>query len=41
MNNTINDIEEKCENDLSPQKMFGVALVEEIKREKEEALAFS
>ena len=40
IDNTINNIEEWCESDLSPQTMFGVASVEEMKKEKAEALAF-
>ena len=40
MDDAINDIEEKCESDLSPQKMFGVS-VEEMKREKVDTLAFT
>ena len=41
VDNAINDIEEKQESNLSPQKMFGMVLVEEMKREKVDALAFA
>ena len=41
VDNAINDVEEKCESNLSPQKMFGMASVKEMKNEKVDALAFA
>ena len=41
VDNAIDDIKEQCESNLSPQKMFGMVSVKEMKKEKVDALAFS
>ena len=39
-NNAIKSTEENFQHDMTPRRMFGVALVEEMKKEKTDPLIF-
>ena len=41
MNGTVGNIEEQCDIDVMPRRMFGVVSIKELKKEKVDTLTFS